>query len=307
MARVFSYLDLVRDLPAPSSDINRLANQIHALPALQSGHAVLVGSAAWGQASWRSDIDVVAYDCNATSLLQETIKDLRAEYEEAAQHMAPKVEIILIGAEHEELVERDNLVSGSVPILEPVTISEIFRQVSVRLGDHLRALAQAKGDPWRSFATKYAIGSESDGDAILDLLSSYASKIASGWRENEWSPKITTLSESHLEQLGHADGFATHLVRLVLSHQSSYPIPDRRVDIRPALLSLGELGERIQKVLAPFFAFADEYENLAQRVRNADPITHNEFDRSIVTAAAKMDFDAVERLIWSYSAENRAR
>jgi hypothetical protein len=46
MARVFSYLDLVRDLPAPGPDITRLANQIVGLPELQSGHAVLVGSAA---------------------------------------------------------------------------------------------------------------------------------------------------------------------------------------------------------------------------------------------------------------------
>jgi hypothetical protein len=307
MARVFSYLDLVRDLPAPGPDITRLANQIVGLPELQSGHAVLVGSAAWGQASWRSDIDVVAYDCAATSQLQGAINELCAQYEASSKHLAPKVEIILIGAEREELVERDNLVSGSVPILEPRTVSEIFRQASLRLGDHLRALAKAKGDPWRSFAKRYAQRSEGDNAAILDLLSEYESTIASRWRENDWSSRTTSLSESHLQHLGYADGFAVHFARLVLSHQGSYPIPDRRVDIRPALPTLGALGGRIESVLAPFFSFANEYEELAKCVRRGDAITSNEFDQRMVDAAAKIDFDAVDKLVWSYRGDHRAQ
>jgi hypothetical protein len=198
-------------------------------------------------------------------------------------------------------------VSGSVPILEPRTVSEIFRQASLRLGDHLRALAKAKGDPWRSFAKRYAQRSEGDNAAILDLLSEYESTIASRWRENDWSSRTTSLSESHLQHLGYADGFAVHFARLVLSHQGSYPIPDRRVDIRPALPTLGALGGRIESVLAPFFSFANEYEELAKCVRRGDAITSNEFDQRMVDAAAKIDFDAVDKLVWSYRGDHRAQ
>lgn len=306
MARVFPYLDLVRGVPAPSTDINRLANQVVRLPALRSGHAVLIGSAAWGEASWRSDIDIVAYDCVATSSLRESVDNLRAEYEASARHAAPNIEIILIGAEREELVERDNLVSGSVPILEPTPFSEIFRSTSVRLGDHLRSLGKAKGNPWRSFANKYAKPSEHDRAQILELLGDYVSTIASGWRENEWSPD-TVLAESHLQQLGHADGFATHLCRLLLSHHGRYPTPDRRDDIRSRLAVLGELGDSIAQVVAPFYALAAEYDDAADRVRTGDQISQNEFDRLIATAAANIDFGSVEEFIWSYRSEQRAR
>ena len=48
MARVFSYLDLVRSIPASGTDVARIANEVAALPALRSGNAVLVGSAGAG-------------------------------------------------------------------------------------------------------------------------------------------------------------------------------------------------------------------------------------------------------------------
>lgn len=307
MARIFSYLDLVRDLPAPSPDVIRLANQISVFTAFQTGHAVIIGSAAWGDASWRSDIDVVVYDCSATEHLREDIDGLRNRYEASSQHIAPRVDIILIAAEHEELVERDNLVSRSVPILEPKTVSEVFSKVRVRIGDHIRALGLVKGNPWKSFATAYAEPSETDREVIVDLLGEYSAAIASGWRENEWSLDATTLTDSHLAHLGYVDGFATHFARLILSHQGAYPVPDRRADVREALATIGRWGVEVEAVLAPFFALTNKYEELAERVRRRQSIAQADFNQSIRTTAATIDFDPVEQLVWSYRAEFSAR
>src|SRR5580765_6708005 len=119
MATLFSYSDVVRDAPAPAPDILRMTGQIAQLPAFTDCLAVLSGSAAWGDVSWRSDIDIMAYGCDRTADLYDQIEAIRNAYVESShhRHQAPRVDIILIGAEREELVERDNLVSGSAAIL----------------------------------------------------------------------------------------------------------------------------------------------------------------------------------------------
>jgi hypothetical protein len=306
VARVFPYLDLVRTIPAPSTDVVRVANEVAALPALRSGHAVLVGSAAWGEASWRSDIDVLTYNCTSTVGLEAGIEAVRSGYEASSGHAAPTVDVILVGAEHEELVERDNMVSGSVPILEPVIISELFDRVRIRLGDHVRALARAKGNPWRTFAERYLEASAADGDLLLDVLGEYTSTIAAGWREQQWS-EGTALTDAHLAQLGYADGFAFHLSRMVLSHQAAYPTPDRRADIRSALAALEPWGVRFAEVLQPIFAFGDEYESVAARIRQNEPVTREDFDRVVSGAAARIDVGRVEETVWAYRAEVTSR
>jgi hypothetical protein len=307
MARVFSYQDLAQDRPAPAADVVRIANEISSLPAFRSGHAVLIGSAAWGDASWRSDIDVVAYGSSDTKQLDADIQELLAIYEKSSRHAAPKADVILIGAEHEDLIERDNLVSGSVPILEPVVVSEMFDRVCARLGDHIRALARTKGNPWESFAKKYLKRWKAHGSIVLDLIGEYSAAIASGWREYDWLTEETPLIDEKLVQLGYADGFAIHLSRLVLSHQHAYPIPDRRADVRTALSKVGTWGTRFGSVLAPFFDFGDHYEHLAARIRRNEAVTQIEFDRVLSMAAARIDFSPVEELTWSYRAQNPPR
>jgi hypothetical protein len=304
MARVFPYRDLVQDLPAPAADLVRIANDINSLPALRSGHAVLIGSAAWGEASWRSDIDVVAYGCSETERLEADIQEVLAIYERSSRHAAPKADVILIGAEHEELIERDNLVSGSVPILEPRVVSELFDRVCARLGDHIRALARLKGNPWESFAKAYLKRWKARGSIVLDVIGEYSAAVAAGWREYDWLTEEASLTDAKLVQMGYADGFAIHLSRLVLSHQHAYPIPDRRADVRTALSKVDTWGTHFESVLAPFFDFGDDYEHLAARIRRNEAVTQIEFDRLLSIAAAKIDFSTVEELTWSYRAEN---
>lgn len=307
MARVFSWIDLVRKVPAERADINRMANEIAQLPSLVAGYGILIGSAAWGEASWRSDIDVLSFRCDSTASLSSEIEGVRRRYEKTLQHSVPIVEIIWVGAEKEELVERDNLVSGSAPILEPRRVSEILERVRVRLADHVCALARVKGNPWQEFANTYLKPSAADEALLLDLVKEYSAKSAASWREFDWITKGVPLSEAHLKQLGYAEGFAIHFARLILSAQRSYPIPDRRGDVQVALTKLGRWGEQLSTVLAPFFALSIKYNDLARRIQCDEPLMQTEFDRELLSAAADIDFGAVERFTWSYLSEGGFR
>lgn len=307
MARVFSWLDLVRKVPAERADINRMANEIGRLRSVVAGYGILIGSAAWGEASWRSDIDVLSFKCNLTTNLSSEIDGLRGQYEKTLQHSMPNVEIIWVGAEREDMVERDNLVSGSAPILEPRRVSEILDRVRVRLSDHVRALARAKGNPWQTFADTYLKPTAADDALLLEIVKDYSVKSAESWRELDWATNGGALTEAHLKQLGYAEGFAIHFARLILSTQRSYPIPDRRKDVQVAITQLGRWGDRLSTALAPFFALSIKYNELARRIRDDEPVTRTEFDRDLLSAAADIDFGAVESFTWSYLSECASR
>jgi hypothetical protein len=215
--------------------------------------------------------------------------------------VAPNADITLIGAEHEELVERDNLVSKSVPILEPRKTSEIFHRVRVRLGHHIRALARAKGNPWTTLAAKYLHESKGDDAILKDVLREYVKNIAAGWREYDWTHE-RELNAEQLTQLGIVDGFATHYARLMLADLNAYPTPDRRDEVRPALLRAGAWGERVGAVLAPAFELGETYDQLAAAIGRGEPIKSDEFDRRLRLAAAAINFNLVEELTWAYLA-----
>jgi hypothetical protein len=307
VARFYGYHDVVDDVPARAPDILRITGQIAALPAVRDGVAVLVGSAAWGTVSWRSDIDVMVYECDRSATLQADIDALCAAYTAATggRHHPPKVDTIIVGAEHEQLVERDNLVSGSAAILEPRLVSEIFDRICVRLVDHVRALAGLKGEPWRSFAARYLDRTDDDVALRRDVLREYSASAAAGWRQVDWAASHPGAepSDEQLAQFGHAEGFANHVTRLVLADLGVYPRPDRRADVRAALAQLGApWGDEARAVLAPFFALTDHYEEAVANVL-ADPrrTTAEEFNTQLREAASGIDFDAVEEFVWRYA------
>ncbi len=307
MAQFFSYSEIVLDLPAPAPDVLRITGQITQLPAFADRLAVLSGSAAWGDVSWRSDIDIMAYSCDRTAALGEQVEAIRNVYVESSRHQAPHIDITLVGAEHEELVERDNLVSGSAAILEPRVVSEIFDRVCVRLIDHVSALADKKGEPWRTFAERYVSRSVADPALLRDVIREYCSSVAARWRQCAWNsggaPDLE-LNEDEFAQLGFAEGFASHVARLVLSDLGAYPRPDRRADVRRALDSLGApWGAKLRAVLQPYFDLGARYESLVAAIRaGTNRPSESEFSASLRDAAGAIDVTAVEELMWAYLA-----
>ena len=308
MAQFFTYSEIVRDVPAPAPDVLRMTGQITQLPAFADCLAVLSGSAAWGDVSWRSDIDIMAYSCDRTAALDEQVEAIRSVYVESSRrrHRAPRIDITLVGAEHEELVERDNLVSGSAAILEPRVVGEIFERVCVRLIDHVSALAALKGEPWRTFAERYVIRSVADPALRRDVMREYCSSVAARWRQFAWDggAQDLELSEDELAQLGFAEGFASHVGRLVLGDLGMYPRPDRRADVRRALDSLGApWGAKLRAVLQPYFDLGACYETLVAAIRaGTNRPSESEFSASLRDAARALDVTAVEEFMWSYLA-----
>jgi predicted nucleotidyltransferase len=308
MGRFFSYSEIVLGVPAPAPDILRITGQITDLSAFAERLAVLSGSAAWGDVTWRSDIDIMAYSCDRTAGLEEQIEAIRKTYVESSshRHRAPHVDITLVGAEHEELVERDNLVSGSAAILEPRVVSEIFDRVCVRLMDHVSTLAVMKGEPWRSFAERYVSRSAADSGLRRDVMREYCSSVSARWRQFAWDldGSDLELNDEELAQLGFAEGFASHIARLVLGDLGAYPRPDRRADVRRALDALdGPWGMELRSVSQPYFDLGIRYESLVAAIRaGTNALSESEFNVGLREAARAIDVAAVEELMWRYLA-----
>lgn len=307
MVRIRSFDDISQGRLAGPPEVVALAARISSLNAVRSGRAVVMGSAAWGAPSAGSDVDLLAYQCAETADLQGEVERVREEYAAMVgdPHKVSAVDIVWIGAEHEELVERDNLVSNSAPILEPRMVSEIFARVRIRLGDHLYALAKVKGDPWRSFAAAFFESSDSDREVRRDVLREYVDAVATGWRSYHWSPAALDrgeMSTAQLEQLGHAEGFAIHYTRLVLADLGRYPQPDRRSDVRRALADLPEpWGEAMRAALTPFLALSHHYEALqVDLCSSSSASSRQDYDAALMASAAAIDFDAVEELTWRF-------
>ena len=76
-----SYNDLAQGTYFTRSDLFSLADEISTLAAVRDGHAVLIGSIAWGMAGIGSDIDIVTYDCDATKTLEADIGAITSRYQ----------------------------------------------------------------------------------------------------------------------------------------------------------------------------------------------------------------------------------
>ena len=304
MGRFFTYDEIVRGSLPPAPDIVRVTGQIASLPPFHSGLAVIAGSSAWGAVSVRSDIDVMAYRTAASNDLDAQIDRVLEVYRSGSPgHEPPKVDVTWIGAESETLVARDNLVSSSAPILEQHVVSEIFERTCVRLVDHIQALAGLKGNPWRSFADRYLANVNAEPALRRDVLREYVNGIAMKWRQQDWGNGAgTALTQEQLDALGHAEGFADHVTRLVLADLRVYPRPDRHEDIHKALASLGgPWGDDLRRVLAPLFALSRTCSGLVDGLlRDTTFATEQAYYSSLQLAAVSVDMDAIEEFTWRY-------
>ena len=312
MARFFGYHEIIREIPAPTPDILRVTSQITQLPAVQSGYAVVAGAAAWGAVTIRSDIDIMAYKCSGSLDLEKQVEAIAAAYCKSTgrRHDPPKVDITWIGAESERLVERDNLVSSSAPIIEQHVVSEIFERTCVRLVDHLRALASVKGEPWRTFVDRYLRNVKSDAALRHDVLREYASGMSMKWRQQSWlEPPDTTLTTEQLELLGHMEGFADHFTRLVLADLNAYPTPDRHGDVRKALETLGSTwADELRRAVSPLFDLGRHYDDLIDRtLRDLAHAEEQNYYGTLREWAGAVNVDTIESFVWRYVAGTGVR
>jgi hypothetical protein len=315
MPRFYQYDELVSSEPTPLNDISWLAGQVSQLPPFSHGVAVLCGSAAWGKPSWRSDIDVATFRTDLFPDITPAIDQVIKRYKDSAkrQVLLPKAETIIVGTESEQLVTRDNLVSGSVPITETQTIREVFAATSLRFFDHIGSLAATKGEPWRAFHSNYLSQVKQDRRTRRDEIRAYVTSFADTWRQQPLRSlsldSSGALDQDQLHVMGFAENFPIHLMRQILAERGRYPSPDRAPDVRVAFSKLsGRWVKPLLETLDPFLRIDDEYAAIIAACRDKPPrMSRSDYHNSLVSLFETLPFADVEEVIWSYLSSKRLR
>lgn len=308
MPRFYQYNELVASLPMPPSDILWLAGRISQLPAFSAGVAVLCGSVAWGQPSWRSDIDVVTFRMESFPDITPALNGVIKEYQISAKDrfLVPKVDRIIVGTESQHLVTRDNLVTGSMPITQMQTIREVFDATSLRFFDHIGSLAKTKGEPWRTFHASYLTQVSRDRPTRRDEIRAYVTSFADTWRQQPLRSLILDpsgdIDRSQLDAMGFAENFPTHLMRQVLAERGPYPSPDRASDVHTSFMRLSEgWAENLVRRLDPFLRIGDEYASIVDAcIRNSPRISVDEYNGRLIKLFRDLPFADIEEAVWEY-------
>lgn len=307
MSRFYHYGELIAAMPVPVSDISWLAGQVSQLPPFVAGVAVLCGSVAWGQPSWRSDIDVVTFRTKAFPDIGPLLQEVVVQYGKAASRplLLPRADTIVIGAEAQHLVTRKNLVRGSTPITQTQTIREVFAATGLRFFDHIGALARSKGVPWLEFHSSYLSRVARDRQTRRDGIRTYVTSFVDTWRQ----APLRSLSlnpggsaqQSELDAMAFAENFPIHLMRQILAERESYPSPDRAPDVRRAFAALpNRTAKRLLSSLAPFFQITGRYAEIIKMCQANPPIAIHEYHERLVELFMGLPFADVEEAVWDY-------
>jgi hypothetical protein len=296
----------------PLEELARLAAKVASLPPFREGVAVLCGSVAWGRPTWRSDIDVIAFATESFPDIAPQILGVIKGYDQLAgpPSLLPKSDVILVGAETQQLVTRENLVRGSAPIEELQTVREIFAVAGLRFFDHIGSLATVKGEPWRKFHSTYLAGIRHDRNAQRDSIQNYVTSFADQWRQRPLNSnevdQIGRLQTTPLEVMGHVEGFPIHLMRQILAERGLYPCPDLAPQIRASFARIpDEWAQGLLASIEPFLLIGQRYESIVHACRDSTPITANEYYNRLMAIFDPLSFDGVEEAVWNYLASTR--
>ena len=308
MARFFAFDVITSREPVPQEDVLWLAGQISRLPAFLEGSAVLCGSVAWGQPTWRSDIDVAIFKKKSAADISEPIEEIIKAYEKSSKrrYVVPTVDISIVGSESVKSITRANLVSGSRPITEKQTVSEYIEATRLQLADHIGSLAAMKGDPWRSFHTTYLAGADDGRDARRSAIRSYVSTFVGTWREQPLRGATADprkrLDEKQLDTLSHVENFPLHLMRQITAEIGRYPKPDRGPDVRAAFSVLPEqwVG-KLAQTLEPFAQIDAQYQAIVAACRDSTaPMKGPEYYGRLRAMVDPLPFSEIEEVVWEY-------
>ena len=308
MARFFAF-DVIRSRePAPQKDVLWLAGQISQLPAFAEGSAVLCGSVAWGQPTWRSDIDVALFKRESSVDISGAIEKVMKAYDKSTKrrYVVPTVDITIVGSESVKLVTRANLVSGSRPITEKQTVSEYIEAARLQLGDHIGSLAAMKGEPWRSFHKTYLAGADDGREARRDAIRAYVSAFVGTWREQPLRGATADagkpLNATQLETLSHVENFPIHLMRQITAEIGRYPKPDRGPDVREAFAVLPDqwVG-KLANTLKPFAGIDEQYQGIVAACREGTGrVAEREYYGRLREMVDPLPFTEIEEVVWEY-------
>lgn len=281
MARFF-YLDEIDEKQITTVEqLGYLAERIMALPSIKAGCAVVFGSVAWGEHTWRSDIDIAdrLWEGCGNTLgweLQCLFTEIYGD-EEEGQNIA-KVLIDILRTEKPDAARYDT------PLLSPST-----RQ-------HFALLAQVKGGVWQQFYEQIKVMQWRDHrtDIILSL-----GKIQELWREFQQERKSGSLylSLPSLRVLHPLENFPKQLMRKILGEKGKLPCPDTAWRVRGSFGQLRESWAReLEKLFEPFFAIDGQYRRIVELAVSDQPIGGIEYSRQTRELFANLPVEEICRI-----------
>jgi hypothetical protein len=316
MARFFPYNEISGRDPTPVEDLHWLGGQLERLPAFVEGTAVLCGSVAWGNHSWRSDIDVAHFQTKKFSNLSPSIEDVVAKYRERTgdRFISPKVHVTTIGAESVRLIETKGSSYGAIfSTIEKKTEHTFFAGTALRFADHIGRLAEAKGDPWQTFYQRYLAAIKRDQGQRREELKSYVSSVTKTW-EQQPLHRLNLDPEGHLTQeqldaIAQAANYPIHLMRRILGLLNRYPSPDRVSDIRAGFSEIPDRWAKdLRAFFEPFFRMDGRYTEIAAACRLTEkPLSAAEYSEQVCSLAIDLPFGPIQEQIWSYLKKGSGR
>jgi hypothetical protein len=311
MARFYSYDEITSRTRTPVEDIQWLAGQIAQLPPFVAGSAVLCGSVSWNKHSWRSDIDVAHFSTLEYSHLDQSLSELISRYTDKTNNLAPKVDIITIGAES-TLVVSSEVKGGSGPAVSGVVskkedrVSDVFTETAILFADHIGSIANLKGDPWRTFLERYLSSAAASQFNPRDAIKSYVGRMTTEWTQQPLHQLNLgpggRFTAQQLDLISRSENYPVNLMRRILSDVGRYPRPDRISDVRNAFSTLTEpWAKTLLAQFEPFFLLGEQYEqivNACQRPEN--PLLEADYYGQLRSLFTALPFVEIQNTVWEY-------
>ncbi len=314
MARFYPHEEVVGRESTPVEDIQWLAGQIRQLAPFAAGTAVLCGSVAWEQPSWRSDIDIATFSTNEHPHIEQSVLEVIEAYAKRTgdRYIRPRADVITVGAESEGWVPDVELTSlsvigGSVTGDESrETVSKLFPETGLRFADHIGSIAAVKGDPWQAFVTRFLASVDRSPEVLRDAVTTYVTRTTAEWAEQplhrlNLSPD-GRLTQRQLLLISKTENYPFHLMRRLLAVRDLYPRPDRSADVKAAFAVLAEAwSDELLTAFEPFLAVTGAYEDLvAACCRDRSPMTATEYDDRLRSLFSNLPFARIQEIVWGH-------
>jgi len=232
MARFLSYYELEKGLIPTREILTEIAADFMRFDEFQTGGAVVFGSVAWNEHTWRSDIDVADFsNCKHSSRVPGRIYDYFKDRYGWDSGLYVDNHLVEILGNQNSRCGKDKIRHYQLPEISPST------------RDHFILLAQAKAGQWQKFLEKLkAINFRSRKTDIAEYLK---------MMERNWESFHVFRNEilhqnplSHLclwnefKTLQSLENFPKQLMRKILGQKRLLPSPDTVSQIKSAFARL---------------------------------------------------------------------
>ena len=277
MARFLSYHEIEKGLIPTKETLAEIASDFMQFNEFQSGGAVVFGSVAWGEHTWRSDIDVADFsNCSWRSGIPMRIFDYFRDRHGSDSSLYVKNHMVEIIGNQNSRKGKWQIAHYQLPEISPST------------RDHFILLARMKGGPWQTFLEKLkTIRCRSRKTDILEYLETMESNWASFHvfrKEILERPHAYGCLWNEFKTLQSIENFPKQLLRKILGKKKRLPSPDTVSCIKTAFAQLDDSWvSELRTHFQPFFEIDVKYNQLVHSVVGTTGLTcsGNEYVRHV--------------------------